>query len=220
MHLPQCGLAAVDLLLQPRVGDVGEVVQVEVGVAGHGQHRPSLGVQHHAGGAVLRQELVHQPLQPLFQIILHRGVQGGDDVVAVVGVEILLVFIQHVVAGVVLGGDDQAGFALQLALILRLQAVEARVVVPHEADDVGRQAAVGVVPLGVGHQIHAVDFILVYVLPHPVGHVLLGPQLQHLVLGVGAVHLFQNGLLADLQNLTEGGGQSLPGPGGGVFLVV
>ena len=125
---------------------------------------------------------------------------------------VLLVFIGQGVAAVVLGADHQTRLALQFLLILGLQPVEAVVVRSHAADDVGRQRAIGIVALGIGLQIHAVDLVVIEELPDGVGRVLVHPELHHLVLGVGALHLLQNTLLRHTQQLTQAGGETLLGP--------
>ena len=154
------------------------------------------------------------------QVVLHRGLQRHLQLVAVLRIEVLGVLKQHVVLLVVLGGDHQTGFALQVLVVLRLQPVQAGVVGAHEADDMGGQIAVGIVPLGVGGQEHALDLVVVDVLPHLVGHILLHTVLQHLIHGVGPGHLFQDALLADVQDIGQCVGQSLLGPSHGILFVV
>ena len=125
---------------------------------------------------------------------------------------VLLVFIGQGFAAVVLGTDHQTRLALQFLLILGLQSIEAGVVRSHEADDVGRQRAIGIVALGIGLQIHAVDLVVIEELPDGVGRVLVHPELHHLILGVGTLHLLQNTLLRHTQQLTQTGGETLLGP--------
>ena len=84
----------------------------------------------------------------------------------------------------------------------------------------GGQIAVGIVPLGVGGQEHALDLVVVDVLPHLVGHILLHTVLQHLIHGIGPGHLFQDALLADVQDIGQCVGQSLLGPSHGILFVV
>ena len=109
---------------------------------------------------------------------------------------VLLVFIGQGVAAVVLGADHQTRLALQLLLIL------------------GRQRAIGIVALGIGLQIHAVDLVVIEELPDGVGRVLVHPELHHLVLGIGTLHLLQNTLLRHTQQLTQAGGETLLGAPG------
>jgi len=57
-----------------------------------------------------------------------------------------------------------------------------------------------------------VDLVVIEELPDGVGRVLVHPELHHLVLGVGALHLLQNTLLRHTQQLTQAGGETLLGP--------
>ena len=55
---------------------------------------------------------------------------------------------------------------------------------------------------------------------HLVGDILVHPVFQHLVHGVGAGHLLQDALLADVENFRQGAGHHLLRPGRGILRVV
>ena len=220
LHLRQRALAPLHPLPQGLVLYGGEVVQVVAGGGGHGQNAPGLCIHDDAGGAVGGGKLIRHGVQTLFQIILDGGVQRQCQVAAVLGGKILLVGVHHVVAGVVLGGHHHPALPLQLLLVAGLQPVQAGVVIAHEADDVGGQRAVGVVALGVRHQMDAHDLILVNVGADGVGGVLLGAELDHLVLGLGVVHTLADGGGVTVQQLGKAGGQRVLCPRHGSVLVV
>ena len=220
LHVGQRALAPLHPLQQGLILHGGKVVEVVVGVGGHGQNAAGFGVHDDAGGAVGGGELVGHGLKALFQIVLDGGVQRQRQVAAVLGGEVLLVGVHHVVAGVVLGGHHKAALPLQLLLVAGLQPVQAGVLVAHEADDVGRQRAVGIVALGVGHQMDAHDLVFVDVGADGVGRVLLGAELDDLVLGIGVVHAPADGGGVAAQDLGEAGGQRVLRPRHGSVLVV
>ena len=220
LHIGQRALAPLHPFLQGLILHGGEVVEVVVGVGGHGQDAAGPDVHDDAGGAVGGGELVGHGLKALFQVILDGGVQRQRQVAAVLGGEILLVGVHHVVAGVVLGGHHQTALPLQLLLVAGLQPVQAGVLVAHEADDVGGQGAIGVVALGVGHQVDAHDLVLADVGADGVGRLLLGAELDHLVLGLGVVHALADGGGVAAQDLGKAGGQGVLRPRHGGILVV
>ena len=166
LHIGHGALPALDTLLQRLVADGQKVVQIVVGIRRHGQYAAGLGVHHDAAGAVGGGELIHHALDALFQIVLDGGVQRQRQVAAVLGGEILFIGIQHIVLRLILGGDDQSALPLQLLLVIGLQPIQPRVLVAHEADDLRRQRAVGIVPLRVRHQVYARDLVLVHIRAH------------------------------------------------------
>ena len=195
------------------------VVEVVAGVGGHGQNGAGLHVHHDARGAVGRLGGVHHLRQRLFHIVLHRSVQRQHDVAAVLGLVILLIAVGHVVARVVLAGHHQTRLAVQNAVIPRLQPVQTVIIRAHEADDLGGEGGIGVVALGVGDHVHALYALVIDIAADLIGHILLHPQLQHLVLGVCALHFFQDALFVDLQYLRELLRHAVLGPGHGFILV-
>ena len=220
LHLRQRVLAAGDALLQGLVLHGGEVIQVIVGVGGHGQDAAGVDVHDDACGAVGGSELIGHILQTLFQIVLDGGVQRQRQVAAVLGGEVLFIGVHHVVAGVVLGGHHQTALTLQLLLVAGLQPVQAGVVIAHEADDMGGQGAVGIVALGVGHQMDAHDLVLIDIGADGVGNLLVSAELDQLVLGLGVVHAAADGGGVAVQYLGQTRSQGVLGPGHGIVLVI
>ena len=213
-------LAPRHLLQQRLVGDGSKVVQVIVGEGGHGKDSAVAHVHNDTGGAVGGGEGVAHVLHALFQIVLHGGLQRYLQLVAVLRIKVLGVFIQQVILSVGLGGHHEAGLALQLLVILGLKAEQARVIHTHKADHLRGQIAVRIVALGVGGQENALDLVVVDVLPYLIGNILIHTVFQHLVHGVAAGHLFQDALLADVQNFCQRTGKDLLCPRHGVFPVV
>ena len=109
LHIGHGALPALDTLLQRLVADGQKVVQIVVGIRRHGQYAAGLGVHHDAAGTVGGGELIHHALDALFQIVLDGGVQRQRQVAAVLGGEILLIGIQHIVLCLILGGDCKTG---------------------------------------------------------------------------------------------------------------
>ena len=84
----------------------------------------------------------------------------------------------------------------------------------------GGQGAVGIVALGVGHQVDAHDLVLVDIGADGVGHLLVGAELDQLVLGLGVVHAAADGGGVAVQYLGQTRGQGVLGPGHGIVLVI
>ena len=203
--LAQLGVRQVQLAVlhkgrKPALIDGGGVVQIIGGAGGHGQNRTGLHVHDDACGA-LGLGGGHHLAQSLLHIVLHRCVQRQHDVAAVLCFIILLVAVEHVIAGRILGGDHQARLAVQHVVIPGLQAVQAVIIRAHKADDLGGQGGIGVIALGIGDHVHAHNALVVDEGADLIGHILLHPELEHLVLRVRALHLFQDALLVDLQDL-------------------
>ena len=204
---------AVQLCLQLLVVNGAVVVEVIIRVRGHGQDSPGVHIHDDAGGTVGGVELIRHALDALFQIVLDVAVQSQHQVFAVFRVVILLILVKQVAAGGVFGGDCQSGGAGEDAVVLGLQAHAALVVAVHEADDVGGQGAVGVIPLGVrlhpnAPELHPLAFrhlvarvvdLAVDEAADIVGDLLVHLFLHHLILGEGALHFFQDGLLVHAQ---------------------
>ena len=223
--LAQLGVRQVQLLLRHQLGDGGiingrRVVQVVAGAGGHGQNRAGLHIHDNARGAVGGLGGGDHLIDGLFHIILNGGVQGQDDVAAVLRLIILFVAIEHIVARRVLGRHHQARLPLQGAVIPGLQAVEAGIIRTYEADDLRGQGGIGIVALGIGGHVDPHHALIVDVAANLVGYILLYAHFQHLVLGVGALHFLEDALLIDLQNFREPLGHAVLGPGDGGILVV
>ena len=195
------------LRLEQGVVDAVVVVDVVGGAGGDGQDAPGVGVHDNARRAVFRPVLGHHVLQPPLHVGLDDAVQGQLEAVAVLGVVVLLILEHDLGAAPVLGGDRQAGAALQLLVVEGLQAVGSPVVGVQKADDVGGQGAVGIVALGVGLQVHPLEHRAGVVagdkLPDLVADALLHPPLDNGVHVVGPGHLVADLLLVDLQDLRQ-----------------
>ena len=136
--------------------------------------------------------------------MLDIAVDGQHQAVAVLGVVILLVFIQHVFAPGVLFRHHQARRALQLVVELGLDAVQALVVAADKADDLAGQGAKGVIALAVGHQIDAADLVFINKFTHLVGLLLLHFLANDLVIGLHLIFLAADILLVHAQDLRQG----------------
>ena len=219
LHLAERGGAVLDGGAQTRVLHGRRVVEVIVRIGCHGEDAAGLGVHDDAGGAVFRVELVEHLLDAFFKVVLHGGVEREDEVAAVLGGVVLLVLIEQVVARVVARGDDETGLALELVLILRFQPVKTGVVRADEADHLRGERPVWVIALGVGAEVDALDAVFVDEASHFVGNVLVDAELEHLILRVGALHLLEDAVLADAENLAEPLRDQLARPGDGLFSV-
>ena len=203
-------------------------------VGRHGQDGAAVDVHDDARAALGGVELGDHAGKALFQRRLDTPVQRQHQAVAVFRIIVLLILIEHVVAVVVPGGDGKARGALKNAVVLGLQAHAAHIVIVDKAQHIGRQGAVGIIPLGVRLHVHTVDphgaFIRVgdqHGLPividgrqlvalivdltvdelaHLVGNFLVHPLFHDLVGGAGFFHLLQDGLLIHFQDAAQAPG--------------
>ena len=191
------------LLIEQLVGDGGVVVGVEAGGAGHGQNGPRLGVHHDAEGPVAHVIGLDALLQGLLRIGLDGGVDGQGQVIAVDGVDKLGIVVVHLGARAGAGGDDPARRALEHVVIGRLDAHRAPLGVD-KAQGLGRQAGIGVIPLGPRHQIEIVRGLVLHdVVPDGLGVLLLDLGLD-LPIGVfRGLHLLFQLLLVQVGDQTH-----------------
>ena len=164
------------LLIPGQRGDLGRrsgiadrkgLVGVVVPFCGHGQdgtsvdvldnHRPPVG-----GGGVC-----DGFLQILFRVGLDILVNGQHQAFTVLGVHFFFVFQGggHLVAPAVAGGNDPARLAGEHRIILGLQALQAGVVGPHKAQDVGQGVPQRIIPFVILEISEAADAVLL----HPFG---------------------------------------------------
>ena len=140
--------------LQVLIVDGKGVVGVVGGGGGQAQNGPGVHVHHNGHGAVLHVELVHALGQVFLQNALHSLINGEHQVVAVLGLHILLVFKGHIGAQGVPGGNEPPGGAPQLGVVLELQALQALAVSTGKAQHRGSHRPVGVIALVVLNQPH------------------------------------------------------------------
>ena len=131
------------------IPDSAVIGGVEVGVGGHGDNCSGVYLHDDAGAAVFGVVCLQHALHVLLKRRLNPGVQGQHHVVPVLRVDDLLIVEGQVRVAGVLGGHGVAGGALQHVVELGLQAVGPLVLTVDKAHHVGRQGAVGVVPPGV-----------------------------------------------------------------------
>ena len=91
--------------------------------------------------------------------MLHGLIDRRDQTVAVGRVVIFFVCIEHLRAVVALCRDDLAGRALQIRVVVRLQALGADIVRRYEAHHLRRERRIGIVALRVGLEVHALDLV-------------------------------------------------------------
>ena len=208
-------------LLEQLVGGVGEVLLEQVvlngegvvdivgGIGHHAQDAAGFHVHDDAGGAVFRAVFVSHLAHIFLQIILDVGVQGQDQVLAVFGGEILLILIGQGIAPLVLGGDHQAGLALEILVIAGFQAVQAGVVGAHKAQNMRGQGTVGVHPLGCCSQVQPLNLQIIDELTDLVCRILIHFFGQKFILRVGVVHALPDVVLGYAQDISQAGGQGV-----------
>ncbi|CDC68826.1 unknown [Oscillibacter sp. CAG:155] len=216
------------------------------GVGRHGQDGTAVDIHDNAGTALGGVKLGDHAGKAFFQRRLDPPVQRQHQAAAVFRVIVLLILIEHIVAVVVPGGDGEARGPLEDAVILGLQAHAADIVVVDEAQHVGRQGTVGIIPLGIRLQVHTVDphgalvrvgdqhsvpiivdggqlialvvDLAVDELADLIGDFLVHPLFDDLIGGIGLFHLFPDALLIHLQDAAEPPGDVFGVPDVGVAL--
>ena len=184
------------------VADLLIVVQVKVAERDHAENGAAVGVHGDGRGAILHVVVLDRLLQVLFEVILDRGVDGQVHVVALcLIVVVLVVDKEHIRATVIRRADDAPGAAGQIAVIALLQAVEAVVVLPDEADDVRGQIAVGVIALRVRLDLHAGEVVLLLERAHFFRHFRLDLALDDLIPAVGILRHGQDLIIIDVEDL-------------------
>ena len=221
--LAQLGIRQIQLTVlhqgcKPALIDGGGIVQIIGGAGGHGQDRPGLHI-HDDARSPLSLGGGHHLAQGLLHIVLHCCVQRQHNVASVLCFIVLLIAVEHVAARGILGGHHQARLAVQYVVIPGLQSIQAIIIRAHKADDLGGQRGIGVIALGIGDHIHAHNALVVDEGADLIGHILLHPKLEYLILGVRALHFFQDALLVDLQDLRELLCHAVLSPGNGIILV-
>ena len=126
----------------------------------HGENIPGVHVHHHPECAVLHIVLGNGLLHMFFQHLLHGLVDGQYHVAAVDGVGILLKMELHLRSVVALRRGDGAAGAGEGLIFRCFDAVKARIVAAHKAQNLRRQGTIGIIPAGVRLQIHAGDGFL------------------------------------------------------------
>ena len=142
------GQGRFQLGLQGVVKEDAGLVEIVVGIGGHGDDGPGVHIHDDAGAAVLGPIFFQHALQTVFQAQLHVGVQGQHQIMAVFRVVILLIGIQQSRTGSVSGADSIAGGAGEGIVIFCFQAHAALVLVIYKAQHTGGQGAVEIIPLG------------------------------------------------------------------------
>ncbi len=151
------------------VCDFQIIVGVIVAKGRHTQNFPGIHVHDNPKRPAGHVVSLNGGLQILFQIILHRGVQGQNHAVALCGFVVFFIGIGHLGLIVALGGNDLARRAFQIAVIECFNALRAGVAGVGKANDLTGQGAVGIVPLGVWLQMNAFNVILFNKRPHLIG---------------------------------------------------
>ena len=168
----------------------------------HREDAAGVDVHDDAGRAHARAVAALELLKALFEVILHRLIEGRHQTVAVLGVEILLILIEERVAVGVARGDDHALFAGQLLVIHSLKAVGAAVGVD-KADDVRGERGIGVVALGGRLQKDAFDVVVADKHADFVRRLLLDLLLDDLVLRGGVLHIVEDAARVHAEDLAE-----------------
>ena len=183
----------LQLLPELLVVDLLVIVGIVASQCGHAQHLAGVDIHDDAEGAVAHIILFDGLLQVLLQIVLHGHIQGQNQGIAIRGVVVFFIGIEHFGAAVSLGGDDRAGVSREGGVVVGLQAFAAHVVRIHKAQHLGGHGAVGIVAPGVELQIDdAGELIVIDELAH-----LLRRLLGHLTLDGAVVILGLGGLLPD-----------------------
>ena len=193
----------VDLLQLFLCGQI-ENFQIVVGIIaaldGHGQDRPGVHVHDDAEGAVLHVVFFNGRFEVFLQIHLHRGVDGQHQGIAVGGLVVFFIGIEHLRLVVAAGGDDGARRALQHVVVVGLQPVAAAVLGVGKADDLGRRGSGGVIALRVRFKMNAAELVVGDELPDSVGLLQIPLAGDDLVSAVQLGRLFPNGFGVDVQN--------------------
>ena len=189
--------------------DLQIIIGIIAALGGHAQNGAGVDIHHNGKGAVLHIVFLNGRLQILFQIILHRGIQRQHQTVAVGGLVILFIGVEHFRLIVALGGDHRARRALQHIVVVGLQPLGAAVGIVGKADELRRQRAVGIIALRRRLQMDSRQIVFVDELPHLVGSLpglLVG---YNLVAPGGIRRLFQNLALVHIQNFGKAVGNEV-----------
>ena len=200
--VPLLRLHPLHLGLERFAEQLPPVVGVKVRGAGHGKHRPRLGIDGKAEGPRLHVVGLDALRQGLLQHGLDALVHGEGHVIAVLGVEIHLIAGDHLHPPAVFGRHHPAQLAGQHILIACLDARLAHLVfaallgLAHVPQDVGAHRGKGVVPLAAGGDLEArAQPFLADKLPGPLRVLLLQLVVEHLIAGINALHPLPQPLL-------------------------
>ena len=161
----------IQLLLQGGIQNHTVLVGVIVGIGCHAQNGAGIDIHHDSGGTVGRIKLLQHALDALFQIGLHFHIDGKHQILSVLCIVVLLILIQHIVTGVILGANRQTCSSFQRTVVLGFQTNAALILGVNKANHIGRQTAVGIISLGVRIEPDALQL----------GRALLGIGLQNLL---------------------------------------
>ena len=200
------------ILVEHRIAHHPGVVQIVGGGVGPGQNFARIGVHGDAEAAVLHLELLDALFQDALTVGLDSAVQGQGQIVAVSGVVVVLIAVEHLCAVAVFGGDDPPRLARESLVVLSLNSIGApSFAVIHPADHLGRQAVFGIVALGGGRGVNAGDMVFVDEGDHRVPLVVLHPPFDHLIHGAGLGQALEDVRLVQIQDLGQVGGNELVG---------
>ena len=115
----------------------------------HGDDVAGVHVHHDAERAVLNFVALNGIFEILFQHILHRRVERQNQTVTVGRVVIFFVGVEHFRPAVAARGHDLAARALQVAVVIRLDALRAAVILTDKAQHLRRQRRIRIVALRV-----------------------------------------------------------------------
>ena len=206
-------LDVFQVLVEHRVAYRPRVVQVKSWGVCPSQDFSRIGVHGDAEAAVLHLELLDALFQDALTVGLDSAVQGQGQIVAVSGVVVVLIAVEHLCAVAVFGGDDPPRFARESVVVLSLNAIGTVIihVGVHKADHLGRQAVLGIVTLGGGRGVNAGDMVFVDEGDHRVPLVVLHPPLYDLIHGAGLGQAIEDVRLVQIQELGQVGGNELVG---------
>ena len=104
--------------------------------------------------------------------MLHGLIDRRDQTVSIGRVVVFFICIEHLRAVVALRRDDLTGRALQIRIVVRLEALGADIIRRHEAHHLRRERRIGIIALRVGLEVHALDLVLRDKIAHLVGKLL------------------------------------------------
>ena len=169
----------------------------------HRQNLPGVDVHDDAERSVYNIIFFDRCLEIFFQIMLHRLVNRRDKAVSVGGIVVFFICIEHLRAVVALGRDDLAGSALQIRVVICLESLRTDVVGRHKAHHLRSKRRIGIVALGVGFQIHALDLVFRDEASDLVGKLLRNLPADNLIAERLVLCLLVDKIGADVQNLRK-----------------
>ena len=138
---------------------------------------------------------------------MNIDVQGSDEGIAVLSLDVALVLVGHLVAPGVPGGDVLAIGARQELIVLQLQAILTRAVTPRKAQGMAGQGTARVVALGAGlEEHHVLQIVIPDDLAHPLGRLFVHVPCQGAVEVFGIGGLPEDVVVGHVQNPRQLGG--------------